>query len=46
MSLLLDTHVALWAITGDATLSEDFLDQLRYDSDIVLSSVSLVGDHD
>ena len=41
MSLLLDTHVALWAITGDATLGEDLLDRLRHDPDIFLSPVSL-----
>ena len=41
MSLLLDTHVALWAITGDATLGEEFLDRLRHDPDIFLSPVSL-----
>ncbi|MCL7456924.1 type II toxin-antitoxin system VapC family toxin [Micromonospora echinofusca] len=41
MTLLLDTHVALWAITGDATLGEDFLDRLRHDPDIFLSPVSL-----
>jgi PIN domain nuclease of toxin-antitoxin system len=41
MSLLLDTHVALWAITGDATLGEEFLDHLRHDPDIFLSPVSL-----
>lgn len=41
MTLLLDTHVALWAITGDATLGDDFLDRLRYDPDIFLSPVSL-----
>ncbi|MEH0974180.1 type II toxin-antitoxin system VapC family toxin [Micromonospora sp. CPCC 205546] len=41
MTLLLDTHVALWAITGDATLSQDFLDRLRHDPDIFLSPVSL-----
>jgi PIN domain nuclease of toxin-antitoxin system len=41
VSLLLDTHVALWAITGDATLGEDFLDRLRHDPDIFLSPVSL-----
>jgi PIN domain nuclease of toxin-antitoxin system len=41
MSLLLDTHVALWAIAGDATLSADFLDRLRRDPDIFLSPVSL-----
>ncbi|MFY1653540.1 type II toxin-antitoxin system VapC family toxin [Solwaraspora sp. WMMB762] len=41
MSLLLDTHVALWAITGDATLGDDLLDRLRHDPDIFLSPVSL-----
>ncbi|SNY60060.1 type II toxin-antitoxin system VapC family toxin [Paractinoplanes atraurantiacus] len=41
MSLLLDTHVVLWAITGDDTLGEDFLDRLRHDPDIYLSPVSL-----
>ena len=41
MSLLLDTHIALWAITGDATLGEQFLDRLRHDPDIFLSPVSL-----
>jgi PIN domain nuclease of toxin-antitoxin system len=41
VSLLLDTHVALWAITGDATLGEGFLDRLRHDPDIFLSPVSL-----
>jgi PIN domain nuclease of toxin-antitoxin system len=41
MSLLLDTHIALWAITGDATLDEKFLDRLRHDPDIFLSPVSL-----
>ena len=41
MTLLLDTHVVLWAITGDATLGEEFLDRLRHDPDILLSPVSL-----
>jgi PIN domain nuclease of toxin-antitoxin system len=41
MSLLLDTHVALWTIAGDATLGADFLDRLRHDPDIFLSPVSL-----
>jgi PIN domain nuclease of toxin-antitoxin system len=41
MTLLLDTHVVLWAITGDATLGEDLLDRLRHDPDIFLSPVSL-----
>ncbi|MEU8180526.1 type II toxin-antitoxin system VapC family toxin [Micromonospora sp. NPDC049044] len=41
MTLLLDTHVALWAITGDATLGTEFLNQLRHEPDIFLSPVSL-----
>jgi PIN domain nuclease of toxin-antitoxin system len=41
MTLLLDTHIALWAITGDAALDEDFLDRLRHDPDVFLSPVSL-----
>lgn len=41
MSLLLDTHVVLWAITGDPALDADFLDRLRHDPDIYLSPVSL-----
>jgi PIN domain nuclease of toxin-antitoxin system len=41
MSLLLDTHVALWGITGDPTLGAEFLDRLRHDPDIFLSPVSL-----
>ncbi|RKN23536.1 type II toxin-antitoxin system VapC family toxin [Micromonospora musae] len=41
MTLLLDTHVALWAITGDTTLSVEFLDRLRHEPDIFLSPVSL-----
>ncbi|MER7167516.1 type II toxin-antitoxin system VapC family toxin [Micromonospora sp. NPDC000207] len=41
MTLLLDTHVALWAITGDATLGVEFLDQLRHEPDIFLSPVTL-----
>jgi PIN domain nuclease of toxin-antitoxin system len=41
MTLLLDTHVVLWAITGDASLGEEFLDRLRHDPDIFLSPVSL-----
>ncbi|HET9516339.1 MAG TPA: type II toxin-antitoxin system VapC family toxin [Actinoplanes sp.] len=41
MSLLLDTHVALWAIAGDANLDAALLDRLRHDPDIFLSPVSL-----
>ena len=41
MSLLLDTHVALWGLAGDAALGDDFLDRLRYDPDILLSPVTV-----
>ncbi|MGC4878018.1 type II toxin-antitoxin system VapC family toxin [Micromonospora sp. DT43] len=41
MTLLLDTHVALWAITGDATVGVEFLDRLRHEPDIFLSPVTL-----
>ena len=41
MSLLLDTHIVLWAITGDRTLGDAFLDRLRHDPDIFLSPVTL-----
>ncbi|WP_127507225.1 type II toxin-antitoxin system VapC family toxin [Actinoplanes solisilvae] len=41
MTLLLDTHVALWAIAGDPTLGEEFLDRLRHDADIFLSPVTI-----
>lgn len=41
MSLLLDSHIALWGIAGDATLAEEFLDRLRHDPDIFLSPVTL-----
>lgn len=41
MTLLLDTHVALWAITSDAALGEDILDRLRHDPEIFLSPISL-----
>lgn len=41
MSLLLDTHVALWGITGDASLDADLLDRLRHDPDVFLSPVTV-----
>lgn len=41
MSLLLDTHVALWGLAGDPALSQDFLDRLRHDPDIYLSPVTI-----
>lgn len=41
MRLLLDTHVALWGLTGDSALSDEFLDRLRHDPDIYLSPVTV-----
>jgi PIN domain nuclease of toxin-antitoxin system len=41
MTLLLDTHIVLCAIAGDATLSAELIDRLRHDPDIFLSPVSL-----
>lgn len=41
MSLLLDTHVALWGITADPILGEEVLDRLRHDPDVFLSPVTL-----
>jgi PIN domain nuclease of toxin-antitoxin system len=41
VSLLLDTHVALWGIVADPSLGEELLDRLRHDPDIFLSPVTL-----
>ena len=41
MTLLLDTHIALWAITGDATLGQKFLRSAPPRPDIFPSPVSL-----
>jgi PIN domain nuclease of toxin-antitoxin system len=41
VSLLLDTHVALWGIAADPSLDDDFLERLRHDPDIFLSPVTL-----
>jgi len=41
VSLLLDTHVALWGLTADPTLGPDVLDRLRYDPDVHLSPVTI-----
>jgi PIN domain nuclease of toxin-antitoxin system len=41
VSLLLDTHVALWGLTADAALGHDLLDRLRHDPDVFLSPVTL-----
>ncbi|GGM15396.1 type II toxin-antitoxin system VapC family toxin [Micromonospora yangpuensis] len=42
MNLLLDTHVALWASTGDATLGTELPDRLRHEPDTFLSPVTLL----
>jgi PIN domain nuclease of toxin-antitoxin system len=39
MSLLLDIHVALWAVSGNDTIGDDFRNRLRHDPDIFLSSL-------
>jgi PIN domain nuclease of toxin-antitoxin system len=41
VSLLLDTHVALWGISANPTLDDEFLDRLRHDPDVFLSPVTL-----
>jgi PIN domain nuclease of toxin-antitoxin system len=41
VSLLLDTHVALWGLTGDPALGDEFLDRLRHDPDVHLSPVTV-----
>jgi PIN domain nuclease of toxin-antitoxin system len=41
VSLLLDTHVALWGLAGDANLGEELLQRLRHDPDVYLSSASV-----
>jgi PIN domain nuclease of toxin-antitoxin system len=41
VSLLVDTHVALWGLAGDPALSDEFLDRLRHDPDIYLSPVTV-----
>lgn len=41
MSLLLDTHIALWGLAADEALGDDLLDRLRHDPDIFLSPVTL-----
>jgi PIN domain nuclease of toxin-antitoxin system len=41
VSLLLDTHVALWGLAGDPVLGDDLLDRLRHDPDIFLSPITV-----
>jgi PIN domain nuclease of toxin-antitoxin system len=40
VSLLLDTHVVLWAMIGDPTLGTDLLDRLRHDPEVFVSPVT------
>ncbi|MFC7546518.1 type II toxin-antitoxin system VapC family toxin [Plantactinospora sp. GCM10030261] len=41
MSLLLDTHVVIWWLVDDTTLSEDFKDQLDHEPDIYVSAATV-----
>jgi PIN domain nuclease of toxin-antitoxin system len=41
MSLLLDTHVILWWLSGDPALPDDLKDRLGYEPDVYLSVVSI-----
>lgn len=40
MKLLLDTHIFLWFISGDARLSDSFRDQIREPNNTVFLSVA------
>ena len=41
MSLLLDTHVVLWWLTDDPSLSDELKDRLDHDPDVFVSVVSI-----
>lgn len=41
MSLLLDTHVVLWWLTDDPTLSDDVKSRLDHDPDVYISSATV-----
>lgn len=41
MSLLLDTHVLLWWLTDDPTLSEDIKSKLDHEPDVYVSPVTI-----
>lgn len=41
MSLLLDTHVVLWWLTDDPTLSDDIKTRLDHDPDVYVSSATV-----
>ena len=41
MSLLLDTHVVLWWLTDDPTLSDNIKDQLDHEPDVYVSAATV-----
>lgn len=41
MSLLLDTHIVLWWLADDPTLSDDIKTQLDHEPDVYVSSASI-----
>ena len=41
MSLLLDTHVVLWWLTDDPTLSDEIKNRLDHDPDVYVSSATI-----
>jgi PIN domain nuclease of toxin-antitoxin system len=41
MTLLLDTHVVLWWLTDDSTLSDDIKDRIDHEPDVCLSPVTV-----
>ena len=41
MSLLLDTHVVLWWLTDDPTLSDDIKTKLDHDPDVRISAATI-----
>jgi PIN domain nuclease of toxin-antitoxin system len=41
MSLLLDTHVVLWWLTDDPTLSDDIKTRLDHDPDVYVSAATV-----
>ena len=41
MSLLLDTHIVIWWLTDDPTLSEDIKDRLDHEPDVYVSAATV-----
>src|SRR5262245_18667256 len=41
MSLLIDTHVVIWWLTDDPTLSNDIKDRLDHEPDVYVSAATL-----